>query len=68
MPPEYMIRGEISNKHDIFSLGVIIIEIITGPEGYSKYRDTTTPQEFIELVREFYVYDMLGSIDLYAPR
>ncbi|CAN6171445.1 unnamed protein product, partial [Urochloa humidicola] len=36
LPPEYIDRGTISNKFDIFSLGVIVIKIITGHQGYSK--------------------------------
>ncbi|GJM94364.1 hypothetical protein PR202_ga11004 [Eleusine coracana subsp. coracana] len=30
MAPEYLMRGEVSTKADIFSFGVIIIQIITG--------------------------------------
>ena len=30
MPPEYIDRNEITSKYDVFSLGVIITEIITG--------------------------------------
>ncbi|KAG2606703.1 putative receptor-like protein kinase At4g00960 isoform X2 [Panicum virgatum] len=34
MAPEYINRGRISTKSDIFSLGVIIIEIVTGHRDY----------------------------------
>nr|XP_020151463.1 putative cysteine-rich receptor-like protein kinase 33 [Aegilops tauschii subsp. strangulata] len=34
MAPEYLVRGIVSNKADIFSLGVIVIEIITGGRNY----------------------------------
>ncbi|CAN6194787.1 unnamed protein product [Urochloa humidicola] len=49
MAPEYINRGVISTKSDIFSLGVIIIEIVTG---HRDYPDETgiSPQEFSELV------------------
>ncbi|KAF8765557.1 hypothetical protein HU200_008445 [Digitaria exilis] len=33
-PPEYIDKKEISNKFDIYSLGVIIIKIVSGPESY----------------------------------
>ncbi|KAM3296841.1 hypothetical protein ACQJBY_038940 [Aegilops geniculata] len=36
MPPEYIERREITSKYDVFSLGVIIVRIIAGDEGYSK--------------------------------
>ncbi|KAJ1256764.1 hypothetical protein BS78_K312900 [Paspalum vaginatum] len=50
MPPEYMSKRQISNKNDIYSLGIIIIEIMTGPMGYTKYGETESPQEFMETV------------------
>jgi serine/threonine protein kinase len=34
MAPEYLIQGVVSIKADIFSLGVIIIEIVTGHRDY----------------------------------
>ena len=50
IPPEYIHMGEISNKFDIFSLGVVITKIMTGPDGY--YRsDETSPEQFVEIVR-----------------
>ncbi|KAF7104948.1 hypothetical protein CFC21_105812 [Triticum aestivum] len=58
MAPEYLIRGVVSNKADIFSLGVILIEIITGDRDYpyfhhdSSQRDATTFQQFTEKVLE----------------
>jgi serine/threonine protein kinase len=51
LPPEYIERNIISNKLDIFSLGVIIIKIITGPSGYNQFADMASKQ-FVELVRK----------------
>lgn len=34
MPPEYIDKGLITKKLDIFSLGVTIIEVITGHKDY----------------------------------
>ncbi|KAL6870839.1 hypothetical protein ACP4OV_014687 [Aristida adscensionis] len=51
LPPEYIERNIISNKFDIFSLGVVIIKIMTGPTGYSKSAEMSA-QQFIELVHE----------------
>ncbi|CAO2148610.1 unnamed protein product [Urochloa humidicola] len=48
-PPEYIERGEISNKFDIFSLGIVIIRIVSGPEGYSKCQNMPF-DEFIDQV------------------
>ncbi|KAG0514816.1 hypothetical protein BDA96_10G225900 [Sorghum bicolor] len=51
MAPEYINRGLISTKSDIFSLGVIIIEIVTGQRDYPDESETgISSQEFTELV------------------
>lgn len=39
----------MSNKFDIFSLGAVIIKIMTGSKGYIKSAEMSPPQ-FIELV------------------
>ncbi|CAL5032475.1 unnamed protein product [Urochloa decumbens] len=49
-PPEYIERGEISEKFDIYSLGVVIIRIVSGQKGYFKYQDMTS-DEFIDHVQ-----------------
>ncbi|KAL6880190.1 hypothetical protein ACP4OV_011755 [Aristida adscensionis] len=51
MPPEYKEKGKISDKFDVFSFGVVIIEIMTGHEGMSRCADML-PEEFVELVTE----------------
>ncbi|KAF8667227.1 hypothetical protein HU200_052889 [Digitaria exilis] len=50
-PPEYIERGEISEKFDIYSLGVVIIRIVSGQEGYFKYKGMTS-DEFIDHVQK----------------
>lgn len=54
MAPEYINRGVISKKADIFSLGVIILEIITGNRNYPDDTEIC-PREFVDLVRNFSV-------------
>ncbi|KAE8779996.1 cysteine-rich receptor-like protein kinase 26 [Hordeum vulgare] len=44
LPPEFINKNIISNKFDIFSLGVVVIKIIAGPEGYSRSAETTSDQ------------------------
>ncbi|KAL5204178.1 hypothetical protein ABZP36_009049 [Zizania latifolia] len=51
MAPEYYNRGEISTKSDIFSLGVLIIEIVTGLKVDPTNQDITS-KDFIENVRK----------------
>ena len=45
-PPEHFETGEISGKFDIFSLGIVIIKIVSGPEGYAIYLDGMSADEF----------------------
>jgi len=52
-PPEYVDMGKITKKFDVFSLGVIMIKVLAGPDGRSTYSDMSTPQapqDFIDLV------------------
>nr|WEM02089.1 wheat tandem kinase WTK-TM [Triticum dicoccoides] len=51
LPPEYIDSGSISKKMDVFSLGIIIIQIMAGDDAVEK-RAEMPPQEFIELVHE----------------
>ncbi|KAF6998436.1 hypothetical protein CFC21_014558 [Triticum aestivum] len=51
MPPEYLSRGLISKKFDVFSLGVIIIKIIAGNMGFPRSSEMS-PNQFIALVTE----------------
>ena len=54
MAPEYIDKGIITKKLDIFSLGVIIIEIMTGRKDYPLDETETSSQQYIELVRELF--------------
>lgn len=50
LPPEFIDNQIISREYDIYSLGVIIMQIITGVTSFSDFADME-PQEFIEHVR-----------------
>jgi serine/threonine protein kinase len=50
LPPEYITQNLISKKFDIFSLGVVIIKVLAGPEGFSRCAEMSS-QEFVKLVR-----------------
>jgi serine/threonine protein kinase len=38
MPPEYVIHGRYSVKSDVFSFGVLVLEIISGKKNSSFYK------------------------------
>ncbi|CAN6371574.1 unnamed protein product, partial [Urochloa humidicola] len=50
-PPEYIDSGVISEKYDIFSLGVVMVRIVSGPKGYPKCLYMPS-DEFIHQVQE----------------
>jgi serine/threonine protein kinase len=52
-PPEYIKHQIISKEFDIFSLGVIIVKIMTGHDGYNRVADMTT-RKFVEHVRTYF--------------
>ncbi|KAL6595386.1 hypothetical protein ACP70R_047726 [Stipagrostis hirtigluma subsp. patula] len=47
MAPEYCLRGEISTKSDIYSLGILILEIVTGKKNHQAIGNKSGEQ-FIE--------------------
>ncbi|KAM3406921.1 hypothetical protein ACQJBY_000771 [Aegilops geniculata] len=49
LPPEYLFEHVVSKKLDIFSLGVVVTKIITGPRGPTR-RAEMTHQEFTNQV------------------
>ncbi|ONM10569.1 uncharacterized protein [Zea mays] len=65
LPPEYIDRKVISNKLDIFSLGVIIIKIISGPTGYTQCAEMPSKQ-FVELVHEKWRNKLQTTMDAAA--
>jgi hypothetical protein len=52
MPPEYMHNLIVSNKFDVFSLGVVIIRVVAGNKGYYRGHHELSRTQFIELVRK----------------
>ncbi|KAM0930231.1 hypothetical protein ACQ4PT_000999 [Festuca glaucescens] len=51
MAPEYLYRGEISAQSDIYSLGLMIIEITTREKNYPE-KDQPSARNFIDKVRK----------------
>ncbi|KAK1692134.1 hypothetical protein QYE76_008831 [Lolium multiflorum] len=49
MAPELINSGKLTPKSDIFSLGVIILEVVTGHRDYPAVDSKTALDEFIEL-------------------
>jgi len=43
MAPEYAMGGLFSEKSDVFSLGVILLEIVSGRRNSSFYNDGQNP-------------------------
>jgi serine/threonine protein kinase len=56
MPPEFSMHGEVSEKFDVYSLGIIILQIIAGHDDYSTFRKTGDATQLIDLVREVFIY------------
>lgn len=51
MPPEFIDKQVITKQYDIYSLGVVIIEIITGKRHFPK-SDELSSKEFIEFIKD----------------
>ncbi|PIA33309.1 hypothetical protein AQUCO_04100021v1 [Aquilegia coerulea] len=65
MAPEYAVRGLLSAKSDVFSFGVVILEIISGRKNYDSQLDEPE-QELLNLVSSSnaYIYRFLFIIPI----
>jgi serine/threonine protein kinase len=53
MSPEYVMRGQFSTKSDVFSFGILVIEIITGRRNIGHYFFDEQNEDIISLVSTF---------------
>nr|KYP75087.1 Cysteine-rich receptor-like protein kinase 25 [Cajanus cajan] len=64
MSPEYAMLGEFSEKSDVFSFGVMILEIITGKKNVQFYDSHTLMEGLIAYVwRQWKNKDLLSILD-----
>ncbi|XP_066335310.1 cysteine-rich receptor-like protein kinase 29 [Miscanthus floridulus] len=60
MAPEYLYRGEISTRSDIYSLGVLIMEITTGQKNSAHDKDMSA-RDFVDQVRQTWTDEHIAS-------
>uniref|UniRef100_A0A0A8ZAT5 Protein kinase domain-containing protein n=1 Tax=Arundo donax TaxID=35708 RepID=A0A0A8ZAT5_ARUDO len=60
MPPEYIEGGYISKRFDVFSLGVIILKILTGNKSYYRFSEMS-PKQFTKHVIENWERRLQGT-------
>ncbi|KAM0909161.1 hypothetical protein ACQ4PT_014981 [Festuca glaucescens] len=61
MSPEYLYRGEVSTQSDIYSLGLVIMEIVTGQKN-SPRRNDPSARYFIDNVRQEWTLEHIVSV------
>ena len=62
MPPEYAMHGQFSVKSDVFSFGVLVLEIISGRKNIS-FQNGENIENLLSYVSIF----IFGSNDSYTP-
>jgi serine/threonine protein kinase len=50
MPPEYVVHGHYSTKSDVFSFGILVLEIITGRRNCTSYNSEQSVDLLTDLV------------------
>uniref|UniRef100_A0ACD5UGD5 Uncharacterized protein n=2 Tax=Avena sativa TaxID=4498 RepID=A0ACD5UGD5_AVESA len=61
MSPEYAMRGQYSIKSDVFSLGVLILEIVTGRTSHGPY-DSEQEADLINFVWEHWTKERAAKL------
>ena len=54
MAPEYVMHGHLSVKADVFSFGVLILELVNG-QRYSSYNVSHDAQNLLEWVSSLFL-------------
>ena len=54
-PPEYVARGRRSQTFDIFSFGVVMLELAAGRRAYGNI-DSMTREQYIDEVRDAFSF------------
>ncbi|KAM3393324.1 hypothetical protein ACQJBY_014154 [Aegilops geniculata] len=63
MPPEYINNRIVSNKFDVFSLGVIILKMMAGNKDHYRAHPGFSRIQFIELVRQNWKRRLQGTLE-----
>ncbi|XP_066400148.1 cysteine-rich receptor-like protein kinase 10 isoform X2 [Miscanthus floridulus] len=61
MSPEYVMRGQYSTKSDVFSFGILVIEIVTGQKNVGHYFDEQN-EDIISIVWKHWTEGTLVEI------
>ncbi|KAJ0983407.1 hypothetical protein J5N97_011662 [Dioscorea zingiberensis] len=61
MAPEYVMRGQFSAKSDIFSFGVLVLEILTGQKN-SNFPETEQADDLLSYVWEHWTQGTISEI------
>ncbi|CAN5968668.1 unnamed protein product, partial [Sphagnum jensenii] len=65
LAPEYMLYGQLSNKADVYSFGILLLETISG----TKNRDPNQPEDEVYLpIRAWKLHSKNSLMDLIDPR
>ena len=60
MAPEYVIHGQYSIQSDVFSFGVLVLEIITGRKNlsFTENEDTTNLLSYVSISLQILILDL----------
>lgn len=61
MAPEYVVRGKLTEKADVYSFGVLVIEIVYGKRNNAFDQDSCSILQMVNIFYQLYQTNTLTS-------
>lgn len=66
MAPEYLVRGQLTEKADVYSFGVLVLEILCGRKNNVFIQDSGS---LLQTVRfQFFLHGTFQSLNIYLEK
>lgn len=65
MAPEYLIRGQLTDKADVYGYGVLVLEIVSGRRNNAFREDSGSLLQTVRLVFNFHMFKYIFCLYIF---